>query len=164
MGGQYLVSSRSAVAQSFSSGTTLSPCSAVAQRCLCERTLSLSSGVALCGEHNYYIFKYPHFMRNYFRNYLEEIRFKIGGFGVWGNALRILREQAFLVAHSLLPNLLAIFQPNSVACFLPKFYECTLHPKLGACCLPKFYECSLHPTHHCPRPPLTKSMKMFPEV
>ena len=44
-------------------------------------------------------------MRNYFRNYLEEIRFKIGGFGVWGNALRILREQAFFVAHSILPYL-----------------------------------------------------------
>ena len=51
-------------------------------------------------------------MRNYFRNYLEEIRFKIGGFGVSGNALRILREQAFLEAHPLLPNLMACFLPN----------------------------------------------------
>ena len=119
MGGLCLVSPLPAVALSLSSGSVLFLSSAAAQRFLCERTLSLSSGVALCGEHNYYIFKYPHFMRNYFRDYLEEIRFKIGGFGVWGNALRIFREQAFLVAHSLLPNWVEHFQPKSVACFLP---------------------------------------------
>ena len=97
MGGQCLVSSRSASAQSLSSGSALSPCSAVAQRCLCERTLS--SGVALLwGERNYYIFIYPHYTRNYFRNYLEIIRLKIGDFWVWGDVLRISGEHAFLAA------------------------------------------------------------------
>ena len=119
MGGLCLVSPLPAVALFLSSGSVLFLFWAAAHRFLCERTLSLSSGVALCGEHNYYIFKYPHFMRNYFRNYLEAIRFKIGVFGLFGDAHRILREQAFLVAHSLLPNLLACFQPNSVARFLP---------------------------------------------
>ena len=149
MGGRCLVSSRSAVAVSPFSGSELVLSSAVAHRCLCWWALSLSSGVALLGgEHNYYIFIYLH----YLRNYLKAISFKVRGLGFLGDAVRILRGQAFLVAYSLLPNLVARFQPNSVACFLPN---------LLARFLPKFYERTLHPNHQCPRPSsLTKVLSM----
>ena len=74
----------------------------VAQRCSLRRTLSLSSGVALYAEHNYYIFIFLHFLRNYFRNYLEEIISKNRGLGLLGDALKIFAEHTFLVAYPLL--------------------------------------------------------------
>ncbi len=154
MGGQCLVSSRSAVERSLSSGTALSPFFAVALRCLLARTLSLSSGVALHGEHKYYIFNLPHFMRNYFWNYLEEIISKNRGLGLLGNTLRIFAERTFLAAYPLLTLVAHPFfaERTSQSLFaertlLQNFYECTLHIKLVACGLQIFmYALPLKPS------------------
>jgi hypothetical protein len=114
------------VAQPLSSGSALPPFFAVAHRFLLRRTLSLSSGVALHKEHNYYIFNLPHFVRNYFWNYLEEIISKNRGLGLLGDALKIFAEHTFLAAYPLL-TLVAqpIFKERTLLTFVaqPNFTD-----------------------------------------